>query len=111
MKRRNWKREVQDNLQEFKQREASVFHNAALSKLYIERGTRIAVVVILGYCASRITHLSHQLQTLFLASSLIGALIAIALVSIGLIGRSIQRREQAEAESVRTSDDTPAIGW
>jgi hypothetical protein len=111
MPHRDWKREVQENLQEFERRQASVLHNPALSKLYFDRGIAVALVVVLTYGSTRIHGVDPRYHSLILGCLAIGTLIATAFISIALAGRAIQRREKVQADSVRTADDSPAIGW
>jgi hypothetical protein len=111
MTTRDWNREVQDNLNDFKRREASVFHNPALARLYIQRGVAVALVVVLTYCATGIKGIDHQGRALFLTCSVFSAMIAAALVAIGLAGLAIQRRQRSVAASNQPNDGPPAIGW
>jgi hypothetical protein len=111
MPERDWNREVQESLQDLERREASVFHNPALARLYIERGVGVALVVVLTACATGLKGIDPHGRTLFLTCSIFGAMIAAALVGIGVAGLAIQRRQRATASSHQRDDGPPAIGW
>src|SRR5262245_32372767 len=85
MPERIWQREVEENLQDFERRQASLLHNPRLARLYIERGVAVAVVVVLTSFGSTLRALGENGRKLLLASTIFGGMVAIALVSIGLI--------------------------
>src|SRR6267142_870258 len=60
MPERNWEHEVQQNLQEFERRQASVLHNPSVARLYIERGVGVAVVVVFTCYGSTIRSISQD---------------------------------------------------
>jgi hypothetical protein len=109
MPERNWEREAQENLQEFERRQASVLHNSSLARWYIERGVAVALVVVFTCFGSTLRAISQGGRNLFLACSIFGALIAVALVSIGVTGMIHQQRQRQAP--TRREDEPPAIGW
>jgi len=109
MPERNWEHEVQQNLQEFERRQASVLHNPSVARLYIERGVGVAVVVVFTCYGSTIRSISQDGRNLFLACSIFGAMIAIALASIGIYGLVSQHRQTPTPS--QNENEPPAIGW
>jgi hypothetical protein len=109
MPERNWKREVQENLQDFERRQASVLHNPSLARLYIERGAAVALVVVLTYYGSGIRAIGQDGRHLFFACSICGAVLAITLAAIGVVGFVNQHWQRPAA--TRRDDEPPAIGW
>jgi hypothetical protein len=108
---RDWHRETRENLQDFERRQASLWHNPSLARLYIERGVGVALVVVLTYCATGIKGIDQQGRTLFLTCSIFGAMIAATLIATGICGLVHQRARQSAADANGPADGPPAIGW
>jgi len=118
MTERNWEQEArqnQENLENFERRQASILHNPQLAKLYIERGVAIALVVVFTSYGSTLQALGHVGRNLFFGCTLLGTLVAIALVAIGSTCLVYQKRQQdlqqKQATPLRDNVDSSAIGW
>jgi hypothetical protein len=109
MTSRNWNREVIETLQAEERREANILCNPRLARLYVERGVCVGLIVVLTYCATGIKTIDHHSRDIFLAGSIFCSMVAVALVSIGLIALAKQRWFPNREEPRK--DDTPAIGW
>jgi hypothetical protein len=109
MVHRNWECEVNETLAEEARREASILHNPRLARLYIERGVGVALIVVLTYGATGMKRLDPGYRNLFFAGSIFAAMIAITLVSIGLIALASQCRRRPT--TTPNENDPPPIGW
>ena len=109
MSERNWELEVEQNLQEFERRQASVWHNPSLARRYCERGIAVALVVVLTSYGSSLRGISQDGRNLFFACSIFGSMIAIAFISIG-IGGLVNQRRQTPTRSP-SENGPPPIGW
>ena len=69
----------------------------------------MGLFVVLTYCATGIKTIDHQCRDIFLAGSIFCAMIALALVSIGVYGLAKQRISSRQPQP--REEDPQAIGW
>jgi hypothetical protein len=101
-------RQVEQNVQEFERRQASVLHNPALARLYIERGACVGLVFVLTISVTWL-RIEPFVRNLLYAGSFFCAAVATALISIGVNGL-IQQHRQATAPIENKNEPKP-IGW
>jgi hypothetical protein len=109
MTERDWKQEVEQNLEDFERRQNSILHNPSLARRSIERGVGVALVVVLTWYGSRLHGISQEGRYLFFACSLIGAALATVFVAIGVKALVYQSRQHSAAPVAKK--EPPAIGW
>jgi hypothetical protein len=111
MAERDWKQEVEQNLEELELRQKSMLYNPKLARQSVQRGAAVALVVVLTWYGSSLQGISQEARYLFFACSIIGAVVATVSVAIGVNALVHQSKYRSEAPAPFAQKEPPAIGW